>query len=83
MLRKWSDWLYLSSEIEKNELALAYALWALSLIGICGMQRIYLGQARLGLVMLFTFGFCGFAQIIDLILLPAAASEANRRLSTA
>jgi TM2 domain-containing membrane protein YozV len=70
----------LSSSNEKKELALAYALWCLSLVGICGVQRMYLGQVGIGLVFLFTFGFCGLAQLLDLLLLPDAVNQANKRL---
>ena len=70
----------LSSASEKKDLALGYALWALSLVGICGVQRMYLGQFGLGIAMLFTFGFCGLAQLLDLLLLPDAVKGANQRL---
>ena len=65
---------------ERKDLALAYALWALSIVGICGVQRMYLGQSGLGLVMLLTFGFCGVGQVLDLFLLPGALSQANQGL---
>ena len=65
---------------EKKELALGYALWALSLIGICGVQRAYIGQPGLGLAMLITFGFCGVGQVLDLLLFPDALNRANQRL---
>jgi len=73
----------LSSTTEQKELALAYGLWALSLVGICGVQRMYLGQPGLGVAMLFTFGFCGVGQILDLLLLPDALKQANLRLGLA
>ena len=38
----------------------------------------YLGQVGLGLLMLFTFGFCGFAQLLDLFLIPSAVESSNR-----
>ena len=63
---------------EKKDTLLAYALWCLSFVGICGVQRMYLGQAWLGIVMLFTFGFCGVAQLLDLLLLPGAVKSANQ-----
>jgi TM2 domain-containing membrane protein YozV len=44
----------LKSAAEKKDLALGYALWALSLMGICGVQRMYLGQPGLGIALLFT-----------------------------
>jgi TM2 domain-containing membrane protein YozV len=75
--------LELSSATEQKDLALAYALWALSVVGICGVQRLYLGQPGLGIAMLFTFGFCGIGQVLDLILLPDALNQANRRLGFA
>lgn len=71
----------MNSEIEKKGLALAYALWALSIVGICGVQRMYLGQSALGIAMLVTFGFCGVGQLLDLLLLPDALNQANRRLT--
>ena len=40
----------------------------------------YLGQPGLGVAMLFTFGFCGFGQVLDILLLPSALNQANRRL---
>ena len=70
----------MGSAPERKDLALAYALWALSIVGICGVQRMYLGQSGLGLVMLLTFGFCGVGQVFDLFLLPGALSEANQRI---
>jgi TM2 domain-containing membrane protein YozV len=73
----------MNSATERKELALAYALWALSVVGICGVQRMYLGQLGLGIAMLFTFGFCGIGQVLDLILLPDALNQANRQLGFA
>ena len=37
----------------------------------------YLGQVGLGLIMLFTFGFCGIAQFLDLFLIPSAVRNCN------
>ena len=68
----------MASVKEKKDLLLAYSLWCLSLVGICGVQRMYLGQVGLGLLMLFTFGFCGFAQLLDLFLIPSAVENSNR-----
>jgi TM2 domain-containing membrane protein YozV len=67
----------LASLKEKKDPMLAYALWCLSLVGICGVQRMYLGQVGLGLVMLFTFGVCGIAQFLDLFLIPSAVRNCN------
>ena len=71
----------MNHENEKKDLALAYALWALSIVGICGVQRMYIGQFALGIAMLVTFGFCGVGQLLDLLLLPDALNQANRRLT--
>lgn len=67
----------MSQSEEKKDLALGYALWCLSLIGLCGVQRLYLGQVGYGLVLMFTFGLCGMAQLLDLILLPDAVAKTN------
>lgn len=67
----------MSQPQERKDVALAYALWCLSLVGICGVQRLYLGQVGYGLVLLVSFGFCGIAQLLDLILIPAAVEETN------
>ena len=71
----------LSPPQEKKELILGYALWCLAVVGICGVQRLYLGQVGYGLAMLATFGFCGVGQLLDLLLLPEAVKEANREVN--
>jgi TM2 domain-containing membrane protein YozV len=71
---------FLSLNPERKDPVLAYALWCLSFVGLCGVQRMYLGQIGLGVVMLFSFGCCGVAQLFDLFLLPGAVKEANARL---
>ena len=43
----------------------------------------YLGQVGYGVALLFTFGFCGIGQLLDLLLLPEAVKFANRGLSPA
>lgn len=63
---------------EKKDLVLGYALWCLAVVGICGVQRLYLGQVGYGLAMLVTFGFCGVGQLLDLLWLPEAIKEANQ-----
>jgi len=44
------------------------------------MQRMYLGQVGPGILLLFTLGFCGMAQLLDLLLLPGAVKQANQHL---
>jgi len=41
----------------------------------------YLGQTGFGLAMLFTFGFLGFGQLLDLFLIPGAVKHANRSVT--
>ena len=65
------------SKREKKDPILAYALWCLSMVGICGVHRMYLGQTGYGLIMLFTFGFLGIGQLLDLFLIPGAVKHAN------
>ena len=69
----------LTPQQEKKETDLAYATWLLCLVGMCGMQRLYLGHTGLGLAMLFTFGFCGIGQILDIFLIPNEVKEANKQ----
>jgi hypothetical protein len=71
--RFWS----LSSRKESKETPLAYAMWLLCFVGMCGVQRLYLGQTGLGLAMLFTLGFCGIGQFFDLFLIPQAVEKVN------
>ncbi|WP_221625466.1 TM2 domain-containing protein [Synechococcus sp. HK01-R] len=68
---------------EKKELSLSYLLWCLSFVGVCGVQRMYLGQVGYGMVLLFTLGLCGIGQLLDLFLLPDSVKQANRGLKTA
>ena len=65
---------------EKKEVAIGYLLWTLSFVGVCGVQRMYLGQVGYGIALLFTFGFCGIGQLLDLLLLPEAVNPSNRDL---
>ena len=57
----------------------AYVLWALCIVGLCGIHRFYAGKALTGLIWLFTFGLLGFGQLIDLVLIPGMITNANLR----
>jgi hypothetical protein len=61
--------------------ALSYGLWCLSLIGICGIHRVYNRKPLTGLLWLLTFGLCGLGQLVDLLLIPGLVEGANRPLS--
>lgn len=62
---------------EEKHVSIAYLLWGLGFLGICGLQRMYLGQYGLGTAMLFTFGLCGVGQLVDVVVIPQAVREAN------
>lgn len=59
--------------------SIAYLLWGLGFVGICGLHRMYLGQYGLGSAMLLTFGFCGVGQVIEVATIPQATQDANAR----
>ena len=63
--------------LEEKYTYIAYLLWGLGFVGICGLHRMYLGQYGLGTAMLFTFGFCGVGQVIEVATIPYATQEAN------
>ena len=66
---------------ERRSVALSYGLWCLSLVGICGIHRVYNRKPLSGLLWLFTFGLCGIGQLFDLLLIPGLVEGANRRLN--
>ena len=55
----------------------AFLLWALCLVGLCGMHRFYLGRYVTGILWLLTFGLLGVGQIIDLFLINGMVDEEN------
>jgi len=57
----------------------AYVLWALCIVGLCGIHRFYAGKVLTGIIWLFTFGLLGFGQLIDLVLIPGMITNANLR----
>lgn len=57
----------------------AYALWLLIVFGIGGGQRFYAGKYISGFIYLFTGGFFGLGQVLDLILIPQMIDDFNRR----
>jgi hypothetical protein len=62
----------------RRETGTAYLLWCASLVGVCGLQRFYMGQALVGTLYLLSFGFCGLAQLIDLFLIPGLVERSNQ-----
>lgn len=65
---------------EPRNLALSYGLWCLSLVGFCGIHRIYNRKPLTGFLWLFTLGLCGIGQFIDLLLIPGMVEGVNRQL---
>ncbi|NJK40744.1 MAG: TM2 domain-containing protein [Acaryochloridaceae cyanobacterium SU_2_1] len=55
----------------------AYLLWLLSIVGVCGAHRFYLGKPLSGILYLVTFGFFGIGQLVDLILIPSMVDDQN------
>ena len=65
---------------ERRSVALSYGLWCLSLVGVCGVHRLYNRKPLSGTLWLLTFGFFGIGQLIDLFLIPRMVEEANQAL---
>jgi len=57
---------------------IAYALWFLIIFGPAGIHRFYAGKHISALIYLFTFGFFGVGQLLDLILIPQMIDDFNR-----
>ncbi len=72
--------LRLDSFNEPRSVAFSYGLWCLSLVGVCGVHRLYNRKPRSGILWLLTFGFFGIGQLIDLLLIPGMVEEANQAL---
>ncbi len=49
--------------------------------GVAGIQRFLVGQTGMGLLYLFTAGFCGIGTIIDLVNHKDLATEYNRKMA--
>ena len=56
---------------------IAYMLWFLCVLGVCGAHRFYVGEIGWGVVYLLTFGFCGIGQFIDLFTIPGMVRRSN------
>lgn len=57
--------------------ALAYILWLLCLVGLCGIHRMYAGKWITGIIWLLTGGLLFIGQLVDLFLIPGMIERAN------
>ena len=64
----------------RKQKSVAYLLWFLGCIGLCGVHRLYTERYVIGLLYLFTFGFCFLGQLIDLLLIPDDVDTFNHHL---
>jgi TM2 domain-containing membrane protein YozV len=55
----------------------AYLLWFTYFLGLAGVHRFYAGKYVTGIIWMFTLGFFGIGQLIDLILIPDMIEEKN------
>ncbi|MCT0199465.1 NINE protein [Synechococcus sp. CS-1325] len=65
---------------ERRRVSIGYLLWALSIFGVCGIQRFYARKPFSGTLWLLTLGLCGIGQLIDLFLIPHLVEHANQPL---
>jgi TM2 domain-containing membrane protein YozV len=70
--------LYLGRKRAKST---AHVLNLLSLFGVGGMHRFYLGDIALGFAHLFTIGFLWIGTIVDIFNIERRVNEANVRLA--
>jgi TM2 domain-containing membrane protein YozV len=66
--------------LKSERLTTSYVLWALCFMGLCGLHRLYNGKTITGLIWLFTFGFFGLGQFLDLFFLPGIVRDYERKL---
>ena len=65
---------------DRKQKSVAYLLWLLGFVGLCGVHRLYTERYVVGLLYLFTFGFCFLGQLIDLLLIPDDVDTFNHEL---
>jgi TM2 domain len=65
---------------EPKDKSVAYAFWLAGIFGLAGLQRFYLGRYISGFMYLFTWGFFGLAQVVDLLLIADMVDSENLKL---
>ncbi|HEY9600763.1 MAG TPA: NINE protein, partial [Allocoleopsis sp.] len=68
------------SRTNTERLATSYILSAAWIFGLGGLHRLYNGKITTGLLWLFTLGFFGFGQFVDLFLIPGMVDEYQLKL---
>jgi TM2 domain-containing membrane protein YozV len=63
----------------RPRLVISYLFWCLGLVGLCGLHRFYNGKRISGCLWLFTFGWLGIGQLIDLFNIPELVLQAERQ----
>lgn len=61
-----------------RRLSVAYLLWLLGLVGLCGMHRWYCHRRVSAVLYFMTLGLCGIGQAYDWIVMGRMVREANR-----
>jgi len=56
---------------------IAYLLWLLSIFGVLGFHRFYLGKIGTGILWFFTGGLLGLGALIDLFTLGGKVEQYN------
>jgi TM2 domain-containing membrane protein YozV len=62
---------------EPKDKSVSYLLWLACLLGVSGLQRIYLGRYVSGAFYIVTWGWFGIGQLLDLALIPGMVDEEN------
>lgn len=57
----------------------AYFLWLISILGVLGFHRFYLGKIATGFLWLFTGGVFGIGALIDLFTLGSQVEQHNTK----
>jgi TM2 domain len=62
---------------EPKDKSVSYLLWLACLLGVSGLQRIYLGRYVSGAFYIITWGWFGVGQLLDLALIPGMVDDEN------
>ena len=69
-----------STELARpRRLSVAYLLWLLGVVGLCGLHRWYCHRRLSAVIYFVTLGLCGVGQVLDWFRIAAMVRRANRR----